>query len=74
MVGDQITVTWGKEYYQVTQFNGFEVGPFSIVVTVQPGETDVAAFTRGWNTLEGHATLMWKTKRDGFTERWRNNK
>lgn len=72
MTGDQITVTWGEEHYQVTQYNGFRVGPFSVTVTVQLGESDDAAFKRGWDLLEKHAMKVFQAKRNGFAERWLN--
>lgn len=70
MTGDTITVTWGEEHYQVTQYNGYRVGPFTITVTVQPNETDDAAIKRAWAILEQHAKDMFIAKRNGFAERW----
>jgi hypothetical protein len=72
MTGDTITVTWGEEHYQVTQYNGFRLGPFTVTVTVQPGETDEAAWARANTLLDKHVETMFIAKRNGYAERWAN--
>lgn len=53
--GDSLTITMGKEVYYPggsQKFNGFEVGPMSITVTIRAGESAAQAWVRGRSVLE----------------------
>ena len=53
--GDQLLVTIGKETYYpggAQKFNGFEVGPMSVTVTIRKNETAAQAWVRGRSVLE----------------------
>ena len=54
-MGDQLLVTLGKEVYYpggAQKFNGFEVGPMSITVSVRKNESAAQAWVRGRTVLE----------------------
>lgn len=50
--GDVLTVTMGKEVIYPVKYNGFEVGPLSMTVTVRKGETAASAYDRARGVLE----------------------
>lgn len=53
--GDQLLVTMGKEVYYpggAQKFQGFEVGPMSITVSIRKGESGAQAWVRGRSVLE----------------------
>lgn len=72
MTGDTITVVWAEEHFNVGQYSGFRVGPFSITTIVQPNETDKEAWDRCWVIMEAQAFSMFRAKRDGFHVRFLN--
>src|SRR4051812_39835594 len=45
--GDTVSITWGRECFAPIRFHSVEVGPFSVTVTVRPGETGGQAWERG---------------------------
>lgn len=54
-VGDLLTITIGKEVYYPggrEKFNGFEVGPLAMTVTVRQGESAAQAWARCRTVLE----------------------
>lgn len=72
--GTEITVTWGEETFSPVQYNSFRIGGHSIKVTVQPGETALDAFKRGWGILEQAAQVMFDDKLNGFRDRLNQTK
>lgn len=44
--GDFVTVTIGKESFCPVKYNGFDVGPIAVSVTVREGETHAGAYRR----------------------------
>lgn len=44
--GDRVLVTIGKQILYPVKYNGFEVGPLSLEVQLDPGETFEAAYQR----------------------------
>jgi hypothetical protein len=50
--GEVIEVTWGASKFSPRPYMTFDVGPFSMYVTVKEGETGEQAFRRGFDFLE----------------------
>ena len=50
--GDQLTVTWGREHIQPIQFNGCDVGPFSMTVMIGNNESPAQAAARAMRWLD----------------------
>lgn len=67
---ETITITYGEDTYNVGQYSGFRVGPFSITLQIKPGEDPNAVFKRGWDILEAQALPMFLTKRNAFAEKF----
>jgi len=44
--GDEVSVTIGRELYSPIRYQTFEVGPYTVVTKVRPGETAREAFAR----------------------------
>lgn len=55
--GQSVSVTWGDEFFQVVQYNGFRVGPFQATTVVREGETIADA------TLRAHRALAEAARR-----------
>ena len=64
-----LTVTWGEEYIQPLQFNGFKFGGISITVEVPPGVQPEHVHAEMWNRLNKMAEFEFHTKLAGYTER-----
>jgi hypothetical protein len=54
-----MTVVWPEQRFSPVEYHSFGVGPFSVVVTVRPGETPDQAFDRAWNFLAAQARKMY---------------
>lgn len=65
----QITLTYGEQLFAPIQYNSFRVGPFTLTVTVRPGETASAATARGLKVLGEVAAAAYKEARDDFFAR-----
>lgn len=50
--GSEIRVSYGREHYQPFRFQGFDIGPFEMTVTVKEGETPMQAKRRAMKILE----------------------
>lgn len=50
--GDLLTVTMGKETFFPEKFNGFDVGPLTVSVTIRNGESAAKAWVRARSVLE----------------------
>lgn len=72
--GTEITIAWGEETFSPVQYNSFRIGGHSIKVVVQPGETALDAFARGWAILEQAAQVMFDDKMAGFRNRMNQTK
>lgn len=72
--GAEVTVTWGKEYFQLIQFNGFDVGPISLTTRVREGETVGQAVARAAAALETAAQAEYQRKSRGHVARLRDLK
>ncbi|MGB1142425.1 MAG: hypothetical protein ACPG1A_16110 [Halioglobus sp.] len=69
--GTTIHVTFGKEHIQPVRFQGMDVGPFGMDVTVQPGESPVEAKRRAMVHLEAMADEEYNEKLPAFIARCR---
>lgn len=72
MEGDTITVTWGDEFMQPKQYNGFHIGPFQATTRIGPNETFEQAFSRAYNELERMAEATFVRKRNQFAVHFAN--
>jgi hypothetical protein len=64
-----ITVTWGEEYIQPLQFNGFKFGGISMTLEVPPGVQPEHVHVEAWNRLNKMAEFEFTTKLAGYIER-----
>jgi hypothetical protein len=53
--GGEVTATWGREVYKLADYTSCEVGPFSVTVSLRPGETHEAALDRAMGICETFA-------------------
>jgi hypothetical protein len=67
-VGDEVTVTWGEEKYQIRRFNPLSAGPFFYKTHVQPGETVAEAFDRAYAVVRSMGERCRKRKIDSFLQ------
>lgn len=69
--GTELRVSWGKEHFQPFKYQGFDCGPFEIVVTVREGETLDDARRRASRRLERMAQEEFEEKLPQFHKRCR---
>jgi hypothetical protein len=67
-VGQVVEATWGDEFYQVVQYNGFRVGPFKAMSVVRPGETIASALLRLHAELNEAALVVRRYRGDSHIE------
>lgn len=67
--GTKLTVTWGREHFSPVQYNGYDIGPFTMEVTVQRGETPLQAERRAMVHMEAMASEEKTLKLKGFLAR-----
>jgi hypothetical protein len=72
LLGERVTVVYGRELFSPKQFNTFEIGPFTYEVTVRTGETLESAMARGYEELRKFAAIEFKRKATDFLERLKN--
>ena len=70
--GEPIDVTWGREHVQPVQYNGMDIGPFSMTTKIRKGETPVSAAARAMLQLDAIAQNEFKTKLPAFLQRIRD--
>ena len=70
-VGDEVTVTAGRETYTPIRFHTFEVGPFAVTTRVRQGETGQQAFERATRFLQRLFVVEHEKKLAQFLERVR---
>lgn len=71
--GTQLTVAYGREHIQPFRFQGFDVGPFEMTVTVQAGETPLQAKRRAMVHLVAMAEEEYREKLPRFQQRIRES-
>jgi len=69
---ESVTVTWGKETFRPCQFMAFDVGPFSVTVSVRRGETIREAAGRAMVELDAIAEEEFSRKTAEFLARVRS--
>jgi len=67
--GDVITVTRGAERYCPVKYNGFDVGPVSVTVTVREGESHAEAYMRATATCDVLMQVEFDIKLKEFRDR-----
>lgn len=72
--GTSIDVTWGKEHTQPVQYQGLDIGPFSMTVVVHKGETPLRAKRRAMQHLNLMAEEEYQLKLPKFIERCKGTK
>lgn len=71
--GTPVTVAYGKEHIQPFRFQGFDVGPFEMTVTVREGETPLQAKRRAMAHLVEMAEEEYREKLPRFQARVRES-
>ena len=69
--GVQVMVTLGVEKFAPVQYQSFDVGPFSVTLTTQPGETVQEAMSRGLAMLYIVQRADFEARSKAFLERVR---
>jgi hypothetical protein len=64
-----LTVTWPREHFQPIEFHGMDLGPFSMSVTIQRGETPEEAHDRGMRRLGHMADDLFPRKLEAYLDR-----
>jgi len=67
--GDEIEVSWGPELFTPIQYHTITVGPFRVKIHIQPGETEGAAFSRGWKYLDRMGRQAYQDALPAFLDR-----
>jgi hypothetical protein len=65
-VGQEVTVTYGRELFAPVQYNNFECGPYSATSTIREGETRMGAMKRVLKDLEEFASSERQRKADAW--------
>ena len=65
----KLTVVWAEENFQPVQYNGFRVGPLSLEIHVQAGESIEAAYQVAWAMLDQLARKQFSEKLDAYLDR-----
>lgn len=66
-------MSWGKEHIQPFRFQGMDIGPFEMTVTIREGETPIEAFRRAREQLDAMAEEEYALKLPRFRERVRES-
>lgn len=69
LVGTQFTFSWGREHIQPVQFNGFDLGPWEVTLTLRPGESIDDLHLRATEYLDAIADREYKHKLPRFLNR-----
>lgn len=69
LVGDTISMSWGKELFCPVKYNNFEIGPFTASTTIRKGETQAVATERVRRYLAVLAKEEFDRKLKGFLAR-----
>ncbi len=62
-------MTWGREHLQPVQYQGLDIGPFSMTVVVQKGETPLMAKRRAMKHLNEMGKDELQAKLPAFLKR-----
>lgn len=65
-----VTVTWGEAVCSPLQYHSYRVGPFSVTVSVEDGETVEQALERAQRAVNAHAARMVKAAREFWEREW----
>jgi GTP cyclohydrolase III len=71
--GEKLTVTCGKEHIQPFRFQGMDIGPFEMTVTIMEGETPLDAKRRAMKHLAAMAEEEYREKLPRFQARVRES-
>lgn len=69
---EELTVTWGRQHVQPVQYQGMDVGPFSLTLRLREGETLQQAYNRGMARLEEMARRDYEHRLPKFIDRIRD--
>jgi len=64
-----VTVLYGKETFTPKPYNTFEIGPFSMTTSIQPGESIQQACDRVYGKLRDFANIEFARKLKDFVDR-----
>jgi hypothetical protein len=68
-----VTYTFWQETFSPVDYQSFTVGPFSVTVELQPGETHEQALNRARKIIEPYAQKRFEKKRDAFFARFKDS-
>lgn len=71
--GEELRVSWGKEHIQPFRFQGMDIGPFEMTVTIKEGESPLDAFRRARVQLDAMAEEEYRLKLPRFQQRVRES-
>lgn len=66
---ETLTVTWGAEKFSPVQYQNFDVGPFSVTITSEPGLSLEEAHARALGHLKSVAEAQFEVQLRGFLDR-----
>ena len=69
LVGSQFLFSWGREHIQPVEFNGMDIGPWEVRLTLRPNETIAQLHVRASSYLDQIAEKEYNRKLPKFLER-----